>query len=134
MQIAEIFTERVKSRLIELDWTHEDLAKRLRIKAPGVSKIIGQGRNVRIDTLVSWAKALMVSPQWLLGTEGEVPMLAASQMKLEAIGAILGMNEKQLGDTLAFIRGDTVVLSAEESAFVAEQDVSASIEVKRSRK
>jgi transcriptional regulator with XRE-family HTH domain len=104
MQIAETFAERVRARLEELDWTHEDLAKRLSIKAPGVSKIIGQGRNVRIDTLVSWAKALMVSPQWLLGTEGEVPMLSLSQAKLEAIGAILSIDDGDvLGDLLAYM-------------------------------
>ncbi len=53
----------------ELDITQLELAKRLGVPAPGVSKALSEETAPRIDTLLRWAEALETTPQWLLGTD-----------------------------------------------------------------
>ncbi|RYZ80787.1 MAG: XRE family transcriptional regulator [Proteobacteria bacterium] len=69
MQPAETFEIQVRRRLKELGWTHERLASQLGIATAGVSKTLTNGTSPRIDTLVKWAEALGVSPEYLLGLE-----------------------------------------------------------------
>lgn len=98
MEVAKIFTDKVRSRLAELGWTHADLAKELGISGPSVSQTLTDGRAPRIDTLVKWASALEVSPSWLLG-EQPGPSPASSdeleQFKQEVLIALLRASPAQ---------------------------------------
>ena len=90
-----------------MNWTHEDLANELGIKAAGVSKILSQSTNSRIDTLVRWAKALGVSPQRLLGTEKpQAPPRSLDSLRIEAIALIAKARIEEVADVIQRLGGN----------------------------
>jgi transcriptional regulator with XRE-family HTH domain len=97
MEVGEIFAERVRRRLKELDWTHAKLAERLGLAGPTVSQTLNDGRAPRIDTLLRWADALGVEVSWLLGRELVATPTPPSreQMALAILSALLPAGAKR---------------------------------------
>lgn len=55
-----------------MGWKQEELAKRLGVAGPDVSRALGGKHTIGIDKLLKWARALQTTPQALLGTAEEV--------------------------------------------------------------
>lgn len=90
MEPSKIVQEKIEERLAQLDWTHEDLAKRLGVKRATVTQTLSRG-GLRVDNLLRWASALDVSPSWILGETSEEPKPEADleRFKAEALVALL---------------------------------------------
>lgn len=64
--------DRIKQRMLELDIKQEDLGKAVGLTQPAIFKLLS-GKTKRTTRLTEIAKALKVSPEWLV--EGTEPML-----------------------------------------------------------
>jgi transcriptional regulator with XRE-family HTH domain len=95
-QVPQILAERVKTRLAQLDKTQEWLGEASGGTGAGVRKALGEGRAVRVDTLVAWAKALDVSADWLLGVADKKDEASEEQLRLLCIKAIVSAPLKDL--------------------------------------
>lgn len=124
MEAHEIFKERVRARLSELQWTHEDLAGRLGVGRASVSNYLKEAAkpDLQISTLMRWSEALQVSPQWLLGTEDGSPTAKAPTVdelrSLLTLAGSIGLDEKRLALLRFALEADgpaitTVLKSAE---------------------
>lgn len=101
MEVAKIFAERVKARLVELDWNHEDLAGKVGWKRASVTQYL-QGKTVpRADLLVRWASVLGVSADWLLGTEDKP---SEDELRFSCITAVLEIEAGHLPAVRDFLQ------------------------------
>lgn len=93
-EVAEIFAERVQSRLDEMDRSTDWLGERLGIDGSGVRKVLNQKRAPRIDTVARWAEKLSVPSAWLIGSDEHESERA---LRLACVGAVLRASRSQLG-------------------------------------
>lgn len=92
MKLAEIFTKRLKHRMIELDLDQKSLAERMHLQQPRISRYLGGKNEPSFDVIESFSSALEVSPTWLLSEEDtpirEVPSTPPTEEQIASL--ILG--------------------------------------------
>lgn len=67
MDIKEVRTERIKSRMNELGINSRDLAKRSGISESGISRILSGEIDPRLKTFMKISEALRCDYVWLMG-------------------------------------------------------------------
>lgn len=93
MEVAEIFAQRARQRLDELEWTGNDLAKVLGVAASDVSRTLSGQNKLRIDRFKDWAVALKTTPSWLLGMDQEP---SEQELRFACVAAVLEINVNNL--------------------------------------
>lgn len=100
MEVTDFFGLNSQRRLDQLGWTHQELADRLGIARPMVTRYL-QGKTVPgIDLAMKWAKALEIPISALLGPT----QASLEERRLTALTAVLRLDASDLDLCLEFLK------------------------------
>ena len=98
----EIIIERLLQTMMQHDLSARSLADKCGISNGSVSKYIKGERQPKYEQVVAMAKALGVSPEWLLGIDDKQSL--DDDMTVQIVEAMKGLDRKQMVLLLAFIK------------------------------
>jgi transcriptional regulator with XRE-family HTH domain len=111
MTIAEIFASRVRKRLIDLDWSQEQLAVRLGVARGTVAGYLQGKTPPGSEVLLRWADALGCSVEHLLGRDVDVydPTAERQANRLKAYEMLVSASDDAVEIVLSVLKKDAAL-------------------------